>query len=61
MPSHPAKPCDDPTYLVPGLPISMAAGNGLLALSFGLFLATSLIRPMAPRQTLRHRESHQDA
>ena len=45
MPAHPAKPCDDPTYLVPGLPVSMAAGNGLLALVFGLFLAISLARP----------------
>ena len=44
MPAHPAKPCDDPTYLVPGLPVSMAAGNGLLALAFGLFLALSLAR-----------------
>ena len=42
MPSHPAKPCDDPTYLVPGLPVSMAAMNGLAALVFGLFLAMSL-------------------
>ena len=47
MPAHPAKPCDDPTYLVPGLPVSMAAGNGLLALVFGLFLAVSLWRPAA--------------
>ena len=49
MPSRPAKPCDDPTYLVPGLPISMAAGNGLLALTFGLFLATSLIQTVGPK------------
>ncbi len=44
MPAHPAKPCDDPTYLVPGLPVSMAAMNGLLALAFGGFLAISLAR-----------------
>ena len=24
MPMRPAKPCEDPTYLIPGLPISMA-------------------------------------
>ena len=42
MPSHPAKPCDDPTYLLPGVPVSMAAMNGLAALAFGLFLAISL-------------------
>ena len=50
MPSHPAKPCDDPTYLVPGIPVSMAAGNGLLALAFGLFLAISLARPAERRR-----------
>ncbi len=44
MPAHPAKPCDDPTYLVPGLPVSMAAMNGLAALVFGVFLAISLLR-----------------
>lgn len=44
MPAHPAKPCDDPTYLVPGLPVSMAGMNGLLALVFGGFLAISLVR-----------------
>ena len=44
MPAHPAKPCDDPTFLIPGIPVSMAAANGLLALAFGLFLAISLAR-----------------
>ena len=44
MPARPAKPCDDPTYLVPGIPISMAAANGLLALAFGTFLAISLFQ-----------------
>ena len=42
MPSRPAKPCDDPTFLLPGIPVSMAAMNGLAALAFGLFLAISL-------------------
>ncbi len=49
MPAHPAKPCDDPTYLLPGLPVSMAAMNGLLALAFGAFLAISLARMPAWR------------
>ncbi len=49
MPAHPAKPCDDPTYLLPGLPVSMAAMNGLLALVFGSFLAISLARPTERR------------
>lgn len=31
MPLRPAKPCDYPTYLIPGLPISMAVMDGLYA------------------------------
>jgi disulfide bond formation protein DsbB len=42
MPSRPSKPCDDPTFLIPGLPLSMAAMNMLYALTFGLMVATSL-------------------
>ena len=34
MPAAPAKPCDDPTYLIPGLKLSMAAMNLIFA---GLF------------------------
>jgi disulfide bond formation protein DsbB len=45
MPATPAKPCDAPTFLVPGLPISMAGLNLALSLAFGGFLAMSLIRP----------------
>jgi disulfide bond formation protein DsbB len=44
MPAHPAKPCDEPTFLVPGIPVSMAGMNLLLALVFGGFLAMSLTR-----------------
>ncbi len=42
MPLRPAKPCDSPTYLIPGLPISMAFMNLMLSLGFGVFLAISL-------------------
>ncbi|ONG53221.1 disulfide bond formation protein B [Pseudoroseomonas deserti] len=31
----PAKPCDEPTFLIPGLPVSMAAMNLLYALGLG--------------------------
>jgi hypothetical protein len=31
----PTKPCDAPTYLIPGLPLSMAAMNLLYALGLG--------------------------
>ncbi len=44
MPTHPAKPCDEPTYLVPGLPLSMAVLNTLLALALSAWLATSVFR-----------------
>jgi disulfide bond formation protein DsbB len=42
MPARPSKPCDEPTYLIPGLPISMAAMNMLFALAFSAVLAMSL-------------------
>ena len=41
MPAHPAKPCDDPTYLVPGLPLSMAGMDLLLALVLAALVAIS--------------------
>lgn len=44
MPAHPAKPCDDPTFLIPGLPLSMAAMNLLSALAFAGLLAIFLWR-----------------
>ena len=36
MPAHPAKPCDDPSYLIPGLPVSLAMMNLLFALAFAV-------------------------
>lgn len=42
MPSRPAKPCDDPTFLIPGIPLSMAAMNMLFALVLSAALALSL-------------------
>lgn len=41
MPEHPAKPCDDPQFLVPGLPVSMAAMNTAYALAVALGIAIS--------------------
>ncbi len=41
MPMFPSKPCDEPTYLIAGLPLSMAAMNMLLALALSVFLAIS--------------------
>ena len=39
MPSAPSRPCDDPTYLIRGLPISMAEMNLVFA---GLFTAAAV-------------------
>lgn len=44
MPARPAKPCDDPTYLVRGLPVSMALMNLLYALGFAGALGMILVR-----------------
>jgi disulfide bond formation protein DsbB len=42
MPVRPSKPCDEPTFLIPGIPVSMAAMNMLFALVFAAMLAMSL-------------------
>jgi disulfide bond formation protein DsbB len=39
MPALPAKPCDEPTYLIPFLPVSFAAMNFLFALACAAALA----------------------
>lgn len=44
MPLHPSKPCDSPTFLIPGLPLSMAAMNLIYALVLAVGLATYLKR-----------------
>lgn len=48
MPLFPAKPCDEPTYLIPGLPVSMAMANLLLALALAIYLAISAVGPRKP-------------
>lgn len=42
MPATVSKPCDEPAFLLPGLPVSMAAMNLLLALALAGFLAIFL-------------------
>lgn len=42
MPATVSKPCDEPAFLLPGLPVSMAAMNLGLALALAGFLAISL-------------------
>jgi disulfide bond formation protein DsbB len=41
---HPAKPCDEPTFLIPGLPLSMAGMNLLYALALGGFALSRAAR-----------------
>lgn len=49
MPAAPTKPCDAPTYLVPGLPLSMAGMNLLYALGLGGFALIWTARGEAKR------------
>ena len=49
MPAVPAKPCDEPTFLLPFLPVSMAAMNLLYALAFATALAIFLWRSRGER------------
>jgi len=44
LPMTPAKPCDEPTFLIPGLPVSMAAMDLLYALTFALVLLGYILR-----------------
>jgi disulfide bond formation protein DsbB len=44
MPTHPAKPCDSPNYLIPVLPVSMVAMNLLYAAACTVALAGTLWR-----------------
>jgi disulfide bond formation protein DsbB len=45
MPDKPSKPCDEPTFLIPALPVSMAAMNLIFALALAagnaIFLVTT--------------------
>ena len=40
MPAHPSKACEDPTYLIPSVPVSMAQMNLAFALALAGGLAT---------------------
>lgn len=44
MPATPAKPCDDPAWLIPAVPVSMAAMNLVYALALAAFVAICLAR-----------------
>lgn len=42
MPARPAKPCEDPDFLIPGLPVSMTQMGFAYALAVSAMLAMSL-------------------
>jgi len=44
LPERPAKPCDEPTYLIPALPVSMAAMSLVFSLGLGGAMAALLRR-----------------
>ncbi len=44
MAARPAKPCDEPAWLIPGLPVSMAQMNVFYALALGGFALMSSAR-----------------
>lgn len=48
MPARPSKPCDSPTFLIPGLPLSMAAMNLLFSL-----ILLGIIAFLLPRRPVR--------
>jgi disulfide bond formation protein DsbB len=50
MPMAPSKSCDEPTYLVPFLPISMAMMNLLASLATGVLVAVLAWRPVRRRR-----------
>ena len=44
MPLRPSKPCDSPSYLIPGFPLSMAGMNLVYAVVFAVALTAALWR-----------------
>lgn len=48
MPAAPAKPCEDASYLIPGVPVSMAAMNLLFACCFAAAAAWATVRKPFP-------------
>ena len=44
MPARPSKPCDEPVFLIPGLPLSMAAMNFLFALTLTALFSAVIVR-----------------
>ncbi len=44
MPERPAKPCDAPVHLVPGLPVSMAAMSLVFSLGVAGIMGVALLR-----------------
>ncbi|MBO1324891.1 disulfide bond formation protein B [Acetobacter sp. TBRC 12305] len=54
MPLLPSKPCDAPTYLIPGLPVSMTVMGGVYALFVLVMLILSLYRQQKEKRRIFH-------
>ena len=48
MPALPAKPCDEPTFLIPSLPLSMAMLNLIFSLAFTAMALKATLRGDRP-------------
>jgi disulfide bond formation protein DsbB len=44
LPTAPTKPCDEPAYLIPGLPLSVAQMNLIYALGLAAFIGRGAMR-----------------
>jgi len=49
MPLRPAKPCDEPSFVIPGLPLSTAVLNLVASLAFAAGVAIFLLRSRGGR------------
>ena len=49
MPARPAKPCEDPDFLIPGLPVSMTQ----MGLAYALLVAAALIVLLSRKTRVR--------
>jgi disulfide bond formation protein DsbB len=46
LPAAPTKPCDEPAYLIPGVPLSVAQMNLIYALGLAAFIGRGAMRSM---------------
>ena len=54
LPARPAKPCDEPTYMIPGLPVSMALMNLVYASGCCVLLGAALALGVSAKRARTH-------